>query len=224
MASQVLFAVSRLFLALVGATFVFAAPITKRNTYNFVMNNPYGDAVFELGNVSYLANTKHPKVVVASDYLGTTTQTIPITVIKTNATTISQNTLDDAVTSYLDGDDVFNEDFLDAVYISSSATASLDASAIEYLTTLGSSFIFVDESISAGGNCSTILLKTHTELPAGPYLASINAGSVSFATVFRLYPDTHRTFLFGTYDANDGEDNHYPFGAFLPKFWDPMIP
>jgi hypothetical protein len=69
-----------------------------------------------------------------------------------------------------------------------------------------------------------MVLESAVELPAGPYLASLGDSSVSFATVYRLYPDTYRTFLVGAYDSNDGQDNHNPLGVFLPKFWDPMVP
>lgn len=215
-------AVSGLLTAVFASIFVSAAPIAKRNPYSFVLSNPYSDTIFELGNVSYLANTKHPKAVVSAN-CEPASSAVPITVIKTNESSISKDTLEGVIASYLEGDDVFSEDFLEGVYISSSVTASLDASAIEYLGSMNASFVFVDASISAEG-ISTISVQGAVDLPAGPYLASVGSGSVSFSTVYRLYRDVYRTFLFGAYDANDGEGNHNPLGVFLPKFWDPMIP
>ncbi|KAF2740947.1 amidase family protein [Polyplosphaeria fusca] len=206
----------------------FAAPVdlVKRNPYTFVLKNPYAATVFELGDVSYLANTKHPKAVLGADCeFSAASSAIPITVIKTNTSTISKQTLEGIVTSYLEADDVFSQDFLDGVYVSSSVKAELDASAVEFLASLNTSFLLVDESVSSGNSkLSKISVKATSDLVAGPYLASIGSGSVSFSTVYRLYPDTYRTFLFGAYDANDGEDNYSPLGVFLPKFWDPMIP
>lgn len=217
------FLVSGFLTAVAASIFVSAAPLVKRNSYAFVLENPYGGAIFELGNVSYLANTKHPEATVSAN-CGLRTSFVPITVVKTNESSISKTTLEGIISSYLDADDVFSYDFLDGLYITSSAKASLDASAVEYLSSFNTSFVFLDESISAQGPFSTIKIKGAAEFPAGPYLASLGDGSVSLATVYRLYPDTYRTFLFGAYDANDGEDNHYPLGVFLPKFWDPMIP
>lgn len=202
---------------------VSAAPIAKRNPYTFVVENPYSDTIFELGNVSYLASTKHPRAVVSAD-CQPAASLVPITVIKTNETSITKATLEGIISSYLDGDDVFNHDFLDGLYVSSSVKSSMDASAVEYLGSFNTSFVFLDGSVSADGPFSKVSLASPAELAAGPYLASLEEGSVSFATVYRLYPDTYRTFLFGAYDPNDGQGNHYPLGVFLPKFWDPMIP
>ncbi|KAF1971734.1 amidase signature enzyme [Bimuria novae-zelandiae CBS 107.79] len=209
--------------ALLASISVSAVPIVKRNEYTFILNNPYGDAIFELGNVSYLANTVHPKAVLATDCKAATSL-LPITVVKTNESTISQATLEGIISSYLEADDVFSHDFLDGLYISSTVRSSLDASAVEYLGSFSTSFIFVDDSISGDGPFSKISIKSSADMPAGPYLASIEEGSVSLATVYRLCPDTYRTFLFGAYNTNDGEQNHSPLGVFLPKFWDPMIP
>lgn len=217
--------VAGLLTALLASISVSASPVAKRNPYTFVLNNPYGDAIFELGNVSFLANTKFPKAAVSAKCEPhAATSSVPVTVIKANATTITKDILQNAISSYIEHDDVYNEDFLDGLYISSSAESSLDASAIEYLSSLATSFVFVDTSVSAEGKFSTVSLSTPLDIPAGPYLASIGQDSVSFASVYRLYPDTYRTFLFGAYDANDGEENHNPLGVFLPKFWDPMIP
>jgi hypothetical protein len=201
-----------------------AVPVVKRNPYSFILENPYGDAIFELGNVSYLANTKHPRANV-----GCTTPTgsptkIPLTVIKTDETTITKDTLEKVITSYLESDDVFNHDFLDGLYLSSSVKSTLDASAIDYLTSFNTSMLFVDASVTGDVSMYKMVLESSIELPAGPYLAFVEDGYVSFATVYRLYPDTYRTFLFGAYDAKDGLENHNPLGIFLPKFWDPMIP
>ena len=221
MAGRIIF--SGLLTASLASISALAAPVVKRNPYNFILENPYSDTIFELGNVSYLANTKYPKASAGCATAGTSTS-IPITVIKTNETTITKDVLTSIVSSYLEGDDVFSHDFLDGLYLSSSVKSTLDASAMEYLATLNTSMLFVDSSVTADASANKVVLQSPVEIPAGPYLASVEDGSVSFATVYRLYPDTYRTFLFGAYDANDGEDNHNPLGVFLPKFWDPMIP
>jgi hypothetical protein len=204
---------------------VSAAPSPKRNPYSFVLNNPFGDTIFGLGDSSYLANTKHPKADVAADYrVPGKSAAVPVTVIKTNVPSITKDTLEAILLSYADGDDVFNYDFLDGIYVWSSVKASFDTSALEYLASLNTSFVFVDKSVSGSGKLPTVSLKGTAELPAGPYLAAIGERTVSFATVYRLYEDTYRTFRFGTYDANDGEGNYVPLGVFLPKYYEAMIP
>ena len=212
-------------IALVASISVSALPLVTRNPYTFVLENPYGDSIFELGNVSYLANTKYPKGVSSADCASTTAVAgIPVTVIQTNVSSISKETMESAVTAYLDGDDVFSDDFLDAIYVSSSVQSTLDPSAIDYLTSLNVTFVMLDASVTSSGSFSEISLQSMVDIPAGPYLASLKEGVLSFATVYRLYPDTYRTFLFGAYDSNDGAGNHHSLGVFLPKFWDPMIP
>jgi hypothetical protein len=218
------FLLSSLLIASLASISVTAAPVFKRNPYTFVLENPYSDTIFELGNVSYLANIKHPKANAGCATPSGSATSLPITVIKTNETVITRDTLTNIISSYLEGDDVFSYDFLDGLYISSSVKSSLDASAVDYLDSFNTSWIFVDASVTADISTNKAVLQSSVELPAGPYLASINGDSVSFATVYRLYPDTYRTFLFGAYEANDGQDNHNPLGVFLPKFWDPMIP
>jgi hypothetical protein len=215
---------SRLLTASLASISVLAAPVIKRNPYSFVLENPYSDTIFELGNVSYLANTEHPKASAGCTTPVGSSTTIPITVIKTNETAITKDFLTNVISSYLEGDDVFNHDFLDGLYLSSSVKSTLDASAVDYLTSFNTSMLFVDASVTADVSMNKMVLESTVELPAGPYLASVEEGSVSFATVYRLYPDTYRTFLFGAYDSNDGQDNHNPLGVFLPKFWDPMVP
>ena len=218
------FLLSGLLTAALASISASAAPVIKRNPYSFVLENPYGDAVFELGNVSYLANTKHPKASAGCATPAGSATSIPITVIKTNETTITKDILESVVSSYLDGDDVFSHDFLGGLYLSSGVKSTLDASAVDFLASLNTSMLFVDASVTADVSMSKMVLESTVDLPAGPYLASVEDDSVSFATVYRLYPDTYRTFLFGAYDANDGQENHNPLGVFLPMFWDPMIP
>lgn len=203
-----------------------AAVIAKRNEYKFLQNDTFSDTVFSLGEVSYLANTKHPKASVGYSTSGRAGDAswVPVTVVKTNETVVTRHVLGDAIAAYLEGDDVFSEDFLHGVYVSSSGKSYMDASAVEYLAELNSSWLLLDSSITADTPVNKAVLQSSVDLPAGPYLASIGATAVSFATVYRLYEDTQKTFLFGAYDANDGEANHNALGVFLPKYWDPMIP
>ncbi|KAL6153180.1 hypothetical protein ACJBU6_08343 [Exserohilum turcicum] len=203
-----------------------AAPLMTRNPYSFVLKNPHGNAIFELGNTSYLANTQHPKATAPCATSSGSSTAIPVTVVKTNETVITKAVLEAVFSAYLDGDDVFSYDFLDGLYVSSSAgQASMDASAVEYLALFNSTWLLTDASVSADApQINKAVLASAVDIPIGPYLASVEDGVVSFAAVYRLYEDSYKTFLFGAYDANDGQENHNPLGVFLPKFWSPMIP
>ena len=202
---------------------------TRRNEYSFVLNNTFGDAVFELGDVSYLAGMRNPKASIgcstSTAVSSSSVSWVPVTVAKTNKTLITRETLQDIIAAYLDADDVFSPDFLHGLYISSSVKSHLDASAVEYLaSSFNTTWLLLDPSVAADAPVNRAALQAAVNLPAGPYLASISATSVSFATVYRLYEDTQKTFLFGAYDANDGEAKHNPVGVFQPKYWDPLIP
>jgi hypothetical protein len=217
-----------LLFASLSPTCVTAAPVTKRNPYNFILNNPSGGTIFELGDTSYLANTKHPKARVGCTITasGASSPSIPVTVIKTNETVITEDILEPIISTYLERDDVFSHDFLDGLYISSSVQSSISASALAYLDSFNSTWLFLDPSVTTDATgLNKAVLASPLDVPAGPYLASIDdATSVSLATVYRLYADTYKTFLFGAYDANDGENAHVPLGVVLPKYQDPMIP
>ncbi|KAF7565966.1 hypothetical protein PtrM4_054000 [Pyrenophora tritici-repentis] len=212
-------------IALLAASFATATPTIQRNPYNFVLSDPVGHTIFNLGHVSYLADTKHPKASARCTTITSDQSTsIPIALIKTNATLITKDTLQTIISTYLEDDDVFNYDFLSGLYISSQVQSSLDASAIEYISSFNSTWLFLDRLMTANATINKVALESSVNLPAGPYLASVDGSLVSFATVYRLYPDTYKTFLFGAYSANDGENTHHPVSMFSPKFQDPFIP
>jgi hypothetical protein len=185
-----------------------------------------------LGNITYLANTQYPKAVINGEISTIKSGIVPFTVITTNETIITRNFLQTTLTSYAEADDVYNEEFLQGIYITSSATkSSLAASALEYLGSLEISHLLLDRKFATPINASSNQLSTAftsvsngTALPPGPYVVSINQNQVEFATVYRLFADRYRDFLFGAYEANDGQGNFKALGSFLPQFWDPMIP
>lgn len=210
-----------------------AAPV-KRNQYTILQPNTQGDTIFELGNNTYLANVRYPKGIITGNFTslvaaGSLRSEFPITVINTNVSTVSQDMLTTIVQGYVAGDDVFTTDYLETIYISSSAPGViLDSSATSYLQSLNISHIFVDASISVASysilSVSTVSSPGIETLPSGPYLALIDGDRVSLASVFLLYPDTYRDFLFGSYDSNDGNSTHSSVGVFRPAMWDPYIP
>lgn len=137
--------------------------VIKRNNYKEIKTTSADGVVYELGNVTYFASAKYPKATVAGAEGFSSVGTAPITVIVTNNTLITGAFLNSTVSSYLADDDVFNNDFLQSIYISSSAKAgSIDSSAQSYLTSLVVKNIFLDSHIS----CKTKFLHYYIFLEA----------------------------------------------------------
>ncbi|TKA67868.1 hypothetical protein B0A55_08408 [Friedmanniomyces simplex] len=213
------------------ASYVAAAPV-KRNQISFLQKTGEDAAIFKLGDISYLANTAYPTVTAGltgqRDFAGVGA-TLPITVISTNVSTVSNQTLEIILESYASSDDVYTTDFLESVYIASTAgTASIDASALSYLTGIDVKHTLVPAGTrmasSYGQSTATIASGNLTALLPGPYLAIFTAGSVSFAPVYRLYEDTYRDFLYGAYSSGDGTASFTPLDRSLPSFGYPAIP
>jgi hypothetical protein len=212
----------------IAAALVHASPI-KRNGIQSLTTTTSGDKIFELGNITFLANLQYPKISTASS-LQPQSDIVPSTVIYTNASSISAEYLESMLAKYTAIDDVFTEDFLEAVFvISSVSNAQLDTSAMSFFTSMNLSHLVLSSSFAqtsgdASVSVSFIEAPTVDSLPPGPYAATVSLSGISLSSVYRLYPDSYRTFLFGAFESNDREGNYKALGAFLPKFWDPMIP
>ncbi|KAI1088958.1 amidase family protein [Rostrohypoxylon terebratum] len=211
---------------------VLAAP-GKRGSWKHLQTTQYGSVAFELGNQTYLANIAYPKAVLNGDYSAIASQQnspVPLTVIFAEDDVVTGDYLQNVIASYLEGDDVFSEDFLGAVFIASNGTSSnptIDASASAYLSGLSPKHVFLDASFGGNrhfSNPPVTYIAAPTNLTAGPYAASISENSIAFSTVYRLYRDSYRDFLYGTYDSNDGTGSFHPVSIHQSRFWDPMIP
>ncbi|KAI0882640.1 amidase family protein [Annulohypoxylon maeteangense] len=213
---------------------VLAAP-QKRGAWKNLQTTQHGGVAFELGNQTYLANIEYPKAIIAGNYSAIANKQnspVPSTVIFAGDDVVTGDYLQRVIASYLEADDVFSEDFLEAVYIASNSTGGnpkLDASALAYLSSLAPKHVFLDPSFGgshsqAPSNSPITYIASPNNLTAGPYAASISETSIAFSTVYRLYRDSYRDFLYGTYDSNDGTDSFYPLSIHQSRFWDPMIP
>ena len=214
--------------AALSMTTSLAAPY-KRNTFSYLQKISSDAVLFSLGDVTYLANTKYPKAsLTGGGIVAAETASIPILVVNTNATTVTKDVLEKIISNYLDLDDVFTEDFLEGVCIFSSANAAtLDASATDYLAGLDVKHTMLGKSFSSPGSYgqSAVSVSSNgTHLPAGPYLASVGAGEISLSTVYRVYEDTYRDFLFGVYETGDAGESHTGLDVSLPNFGYPAIP
>lgn len=198
------------------------AAVVGRNLYNPVQTTATGDSIFEVGNQTYLGVLSHPK---ASVPAWLDSQTALATVIVTTATRITSDTIKAELAKYASEDDVWTTDFLEQVYISSNRTkAVLDQTAVHYLKSLGTQHLYTHNAFGFSYGRQPSISVIDIALAPGPYVVSSEGGRASFASVYRLYPDTYRDFLFGAYDSGEGTDTYVPLGAFLPKFWDPLIP
>ncbi|KAI0181692.1 amidase family protein [Hypoxylon sp. FL1284] len=216
------------------ASSAFAAP-AKRASWQHLQTTQTGDVTFGLENQTYLANVRHPKAVLQGDYSAAATQQgslVPFTVVFAEDEVVTGDYLKGVIANYLEGDDVFSEDFLEGLYIvhnGTSSKASLDSSALGYISGLAPKHLLLDTIYDGQQSMdiqttSVAALNGSSSIPAGPYVASISDTSVAFAAVYRLYRDSHRDFLYGTYESNDGDGTFTPLEVFQSRFWDPMIP
>ena len=213
----------------------FSAPILKRSACVKSGVTPTGDVSFTLGDISYLANVRYPKatlkvgckkVTVAADDL------TPFTVVSINETLVTGGLLEDIITSYTTGDDVFTEAFLEGIYIAfdGSAEATIDPSAITYLESLAPGYVLLDSAFAASMAKAvsdvtiTLVPSSAVPIPSGPYAATISTSSIKFNMVYRLYTDSYRDFLYGTYSSDDGEDTFSSLDLFYARNWFPLIP
>jgi Amidase len=209
---------------------VFSASI-KRNNLEELETTAGGGLKYELGGVTYFANLKYPKTILTGRGITNKESTAPITVIVTSETSVTGKYLKSTVASYLKGDDVFSDDFLESVYISSTTKhGSLDSSALQYLAGLGVKTLYLDSKIfgksySHGSLKSVLVSVGHgAGLASGPYTAVVSDGGIKVLTTYRLYRDEYRDFITGAYESNDGKGSYTALEVMYSKFWDPMIP
>ena len=147
-----------------------------------------------------------------------------LTVLHTNTSSITQQVLEDVISDYTAQDDVFCEAFLQGVYISSSVPkAEVDRSAIVFLTTLGVEHIIADPGLKLPF-LSPVSRLTALDLPPGPYFATRTGKNILLSKVYRLYEDTYRTFLYGTFEAGDGSGAFTALDSTSGSVGTPAIP
>ncbi|PLN86177.1 putative amidase [Aspergillus taichungensis] len=114
---------------------------------------------------------------------------VPLTVLPINATT----QIDSVLTSFRQQDDVFQDAFLGAVYLSSSDPGDRNLSVDDAWLTLqsaGTETLLTGQEVAAGPGISVNLT---VDLPPGPYFVFRPTGEVFRA--YRLYPDNNMAFV-----------------------------
>ncbi|RFU31349.1 hypothetical protein B7463_g4998, partial [Scytalidium lignicola] len=201
------------------------------NHYKHFKFNIYGDDVFQVGNITYLANT-HDSISFTLEQCMVTEDNVLLAVIIADTPVLTAEYLHEVISNYTLQDDVFQKEFLHSVYlISSTGTSVIEDSATSYLSSLGVSHLFIDTTYAAlnnnitGSFSVTIVQSTDNVSPsAGPFLARIQQNIIKLSRVYRLYPDIYRNFVDGIYNANDGTGDYKALGEFRPEWPFPMIP
>jgi hypothetical protein len=209
---------------------VFAATV-KGNNFKQIETSTASGLTYELGDVTYFANSQYPKSIISGHGISSKEDTALITVIVSDNNTITGDYLKTTISKYLQGDDVFTSDFLESIYISLlTKRGSLDSSALQYLASIGTKNLYLDLSIfnkTYSHNAPRSVQVANSQgsaLPAGPYTAIISDGVIKLCTTYRLYRDEYKSFITGSYDSNDGEGSHAALEVMNSRFWEPMIP
>ncbi|KAK5267541.1 hypothetical protein LTR40_014357, partial [Exophiala xenobiotica] len=158
--------------------------------------------------------------------------TFPLTHIIAEVPLVTGSFLEDVLGRYIQADDVFNPDFLEAILITSSnASSVLDKSAIAYLETLAPSHVFLSrefhEHASTISPSLPVTILSSADLqssPPGPYAAVLHDQTLSLSSALMLYTDEFRAFVDGVYPVNDGSGAYRSLGFFSPEWPTPSIP
>ena len=187
-----------------------------------------GAFTFELGNSTYYS----PASAVAQGVVGNVTYTepkfLPLTVLKTNETTISSDVLSALVSSYASVDDVWTEDFLTGILLVSAPDgAALDASATSWVGSTGAQRLLstagVDTSNFGSSSIAKYEVPTSWDLQPGPYTYSSDASGVTIRQVFAMHRDKYEAFLFGVTPV-PGSSAYEAVELFIPPYQDAWVP
>ncbi|KZT62925.1 amidase family protein [Calocera cornea HHB12733] len=207
-----------------------AAPLVKKGDFEFITTVPYGDTIFSVGDISYLASTSTPVLSAASTHSLTTGSIVPFTVITTGDCYVSADFVSSTVQSFTEWDDVYSAGFLEGVYISSNCTgATIDPAVFTWAESANVTSLFLSSefgSVDTGKTSYTVSsIYQATPIECGPYAVAISeGGAASFSLVYRLYQDHQRTFIMGVYPARDAIASFKGLPQYLTKFQDEMIP
>ncbi|KAK4938114.1 hypothetical protein LTR10_021354 [Elasticomyces elasticus] len=204
----------------------------KQNALKHVDTKAVGEHIFQLGDITYFTDTIHATCEQAASGPDTDGSLFPITHIIADTPVVTANFIEDVISKYEQEDDVFNADFLQAIFFTCfNASATLDASAIQYLSTLNPSKLilgkaFGDHASNITGSFSVTVLSTTNaaSLPPGPLVARSEDCGLAISTVYRLYTDDTRAFVDGVYPTSEGTGSYKSFGFFSPKWPLPSIP
>ncbi|CAJ0551573.1 Ff.00g115030.m01.CDS01 [Fusarium sp. VM40] len=178
-------------LALLCPAAIAALTISHSSSPSLLLDNH--DQIFSVDDSQYLAVTSD--LISSISYSSDPVQG-PITYISGLLDSTTADELEDVINSSLESDDVFSEAFLETILVSAGDESDLDSSVVTYLGSLGATVIY-------GGENGPSLCGNSTLTPC-PMFGFADGDNLSLSKVFRLYVDTYRTFMVGTYEAGDG--------------------
>ncbi|KAH6724627.1 peptidoglutaminase-asparaginase [Leptodontidium sp. MPI-SDFR-AT-0119] len=120
---------------------------------------------------------------------------IPLAIIHTANSSFGASDLNFTVSTYLSIDDVFQEAFLNAVYVAYNGNASLTIDSSNFASTLESfnnRLFMVSKGAGSETTRGTIQAGLSEDLPNGPYFLSVATGAIFKA--FRVYADNFVAF------------------------------
>ncbi|KAJ9496725.1 hypothetical protein H2202_007799 [Exophiala xenobiotica] len=208
-------------------------PSPSRNRIRHIDTKARGEEFFQLGEITYLTDILHPVSIQDVPRLEDVKDvTFPLTHIIAEVPLVTGSFLEDVLGRYIQADDVFNPDFLEAILITSSnASSVLDKSAIAYLETLAPSHVFLSrefhELASTISPSLPVTILSSADLqssPPGPYAAVLHDQTLSLSSALMLYTDEFRAFVDGVYPVNDGSGAYRSLGFFSPEWPTPSIP
>jgi hypothetical protein len=183
-----------------------------------------GETAYTIGNLTYCS----PADALVEGCPGFATfDSLPLTVIETNETSISASTLESIVEKYSE-DDVWTESFLsDALALLAPVDATLDDSAVSWIKDLGINYVLLnngtDTSALESADVNLFLIPPSWNLNPGPYLLSITPSSITIRETYRLYRDNYEAFLFGVTPIPKSSA-YTAVNIFLGKYQDAWIP
>ncbi|KAL5508468.1 COQ2 [Sanghuangporus vaninii] len=133
---------------------------------------------------------------------------LPVTVIITEESVLTDKTLKKTIEDWKKYDDVLSAPFLKTIVLLNGGkkTAGIDTSVISYLKELGVEDLFVSGSKSFKAPKNLRVWKiSGFDIPAGPYMIARDAGgTTSFYQARKLYFDETQSFYKSTYPLKDG--------------------
>ncbi|KAF4916367.1 Amidase 1 [Colletotrichum viniferum] len=127
-------------LAGIASALALRSPLTPVQAINGL------DSIFQLGTSSFLATSASPLLEAPLNYKPVT---VAATHIVATSPLITAKLLQDTFDTYLAEDDVFTEDFLETIIISSNYSSGLDATARSLVESIGSQILFLPASTSS---------------------------------------------------------------------------
>ncbi|KAF9458005.1 amidase signature domain-containing protein [Collybia nuda] len=139
---------------------------------------------------------------------------MPTTSIRAQHSPITKTFLTEQFKLFKRFDDIWNDKFLDAMFISydGPATAFLDEEAEEWIQTLGLRVLYISSAIKMPEVKTLRILEIDSGPPAGPYFTKAavpenpneKQSTIEIFDVYRLEKDPYEAFVFGALPLADG--------------------